>query len=297
MSQIKTVTTSAGENKISFDAFYAYVWIKNTGDADVYVADYSGASAGDEDTAVLPAGEATRLTVKTQDVYVYGATTIEAHAQNFSDVPFGWSEGTGGGGSDITVESLSVTENGVYTAPSGKAYSPVTVSVQSSALDTIDAVDYVTTSDNGAVGFDINVDTDDVIEMDIAPINFSRSENAIAGKSGESEIYITGSEPYTPSEWQYLQFTQDMDTSAITANERRVFKFYATDDININLGFYSGSLYAYMKIYGITIKRNGTAIYNFVPAKFSSTNKGILYDTLSHTVYGSTTGTDYTAGA
>lgn len=35
----------------------------------------------------------------------------------------------GGGGGDITVESLSVTENGTYTAPSGKAYSPVSVNV------------------------------------------------------------------------------------------------------------------------------------------------------------------------
>ncbi len=31
---------------------------------------------------------------------------------------------------DITTESLNVTENGTYTAPSGKAYSPVTVEVQ-----------------------------------------------------------------------------------------------------------------------------------------------------------------------
>ena len=36
--------------------------------------------------------------------------------------------GSGGGG-DITVESLSVTENDTYTAPAGKAYSPVTVNV------------------------------------------------------------------------------------------------------------------------------------------------------------------------
>lgn len=35
-----------------------------------------------------------------------------------------------GGGGDITVESLSVTQNGTYTAPQGKAYTPVTVSVQ-----------------------------------------------------------------------------------------------------------------------------------------------------------------------
>lgn len=35
----------------------------------------------------------------------------------------------GGGGSSITVEPLTVTENGTQTAPSGKAYSPVTVNV------------------------------------------------------------------------------------------------------------------------------------------------------------------------
>lgn len=33
------------------------------------------------------------------------------------------------GGSGVTVEPLSVTQNGTYTAPSGKAYSPVTVNV------------------------------------------------------------------------------------------------------------------------------------------------------------------------
>ena len=38
----------------------------------------------------------------------------------------------GGGGGDITVEALSATENGTYTAPSGKAYSPVTVAVPNS---------------------------------------------------------------------------------------------------------------------------------------------------------------------
>lgn len=35
----------------------------------------------------------------------------------------------GGGGSSVTVEPLTVTENGTTTAPSGKAYSPVTVDV------------------------------------------------------------------------------------------------------------------------------------------------------------------------
>lgn len=38
-----------------------------------------------------------------------------------------------GGGGDISVESLTATENKVYTAPTGKAYSPVTVSVPTPA--------------------------------------------------------------------------------------------------------------------------------------------------------------------
>lgn len=44
----------------------------------------------------------------------------------------------GGGGGDVSVESLSITENGTYTASSGHAYSPVIVSVSSSAEDGTD---------------------------------------------------------------------------------------------------------------------------------------------------------------
>ena len=38
----------------------------------------------------------------------------------------------GGGGGDITVESKSISANGTFTAPPGKAYSPVTVNVPNS---------------------------------------------------------------------------------------------------------------------------------------------------------------------
>lgn len=37
-----------------------------------------------------------------------------------------------GGGSSVTVEPLTVTQNGTTTAPSGKAYSPVTTNVPNS---------------------------------------------------------------------------------------------------------------------------------------------------------------------
>lgn len=47
--------------------------------------------------------------------------------------------GGGGGGGGATVEPLSVTENGTYTAPSGKAYSPVNVNVSSEPDMTVTA--------------------------------------------------------------------------------------------------------------------------------------------------------------
>lgn len=53
---------------------------------------------------------------------------------------------SGGGGGDITVEALSVTENGSYSA-SGKAYSPVTVNVPNS----YSASDEGKVVDNGAL--------------------------------------------------------------------------------------------------------------------------------------------------
>ena len=41
--------------------------------------------------------------------------------------------GGGGGGSGITVEPITITQNGTTAAPDGKAYSPVTVNVPLSA--------------------------------------------------------------------------------------------------------------------------------------------------------------------
>lgn len=50
-------------------------------------------------------------------------------AKNMANLPTAIS--TISTGSSTTIEALTVTENGTYTAPSGKAYSPVTVNVSS----------------------------------------------------------------------------------------------------------------------------------------------------------------------
>lgn len=55
--------------------------------------------------------------------------------------PFSYLMGTkAAGGGGVTVEPISITENGVKTAPAGKAYSPVTVNVPTPSADlTIEA--------------------------------------------------------------------------------------------------------------------------------------------------------------
>ena len=124
------------ETKIEFDATYQFCWLKNIGTGDCYVSDHPNIVAEDDDVALLPPGEAVRMPMYNNAVYVLGDTVIEAHAQNFSDAPFE--------GNNISVVSLSVTENGTYTAPSGTAYSPVAVNVPSSAdIGIMDETAYV----------------------------------------------------------------------------------------------------------------------------------------------------------
>lgn len=66
-------------------------------------------------------------------------------------------EAGGGGGGDITVESLTVTENDTYTAPEGKAYSPVIVNVPVGGPGSFELLDTITVAEAvNAIKLDIN---------------------------------------------------------------------------------------------------------------------------------------------
>ena len=108
--------------------------------------------AGAENVTAIPAGESVMITAETDTVYILSAgTTAEVHGQGFAESPFldNYSEG---GGASITVESLSVTDNGVYTAQTGKAYSPVTVNVSGAEIITRAAWDLLTEEQKQAKG-------------------------------------------------------------------------------------------------------------------------------------------------
>lgn len=133
MSKVKTITVTSTEQEITLDATYQFMWFRNLGDNDCYVSDHSGIVVGADDVALCKAGECVRITLpqapmsnKAYIKAVDGSNTVEIHAQNFSDKPTAKT----GKGSGVVVEALTVDTNGVYTAPTGKAYSPVTVDVQ-----------------------------------------------------------------------------------------------------------------------------------------------------------------------
>lgn len=131
MSKIIPVSITTTEQAVTLDATYQFAWLRNMGENDCLLSDHSDIVAGDDDVMTVKAGESGRIATSGRAVYIKtvdGTSTGEIHAQNFSDAPFK-SKGKGGGQS-ITVEPLIVTDNGVYTAPTGKAYSPVTVDVE-----------------------------------------------------------------------------------------------------------------------------------------------------------------------
>lgn len=92
----------------------------------------------------------------------------------------------------ITVESKSITENGTYTAPAGKAYSPVTVNVEGGGGDFSTAEVVVTNpaTVHEIVSFIAPVIINDKIETGFDVGNNTITETIVLYK-GSCEIYTT----------------------------------------------------------------------------------------------------------
>ena len=319
------------ETKIEFDATYQFCWLKNIGTGDCYVSDHPNIVAEDDDVAFLPTGEAVLMPMYNNAVYVLGDTVIEAHAQNFSDSPFAWNEA---GGSDVSVVSLSVNENGTYTAPSGTAYSPVTVSVSpnvgtktitqdgtynasSDNLDgyasvTVDTayhlpdgytqLDYVECPSSGQAGFVVSsysFRVYDIHECKTMPFEV-QNEGAFAGTVGLMELYYSGGYADIYGNATNLLGSQAAETGKAYYH-KALYTGNASD--NITIGYYRygsypfrGRIY-YYKIYRITKSEGIELIYNFIPCVRDADGKVGFYETVNDTFCSSTTGTEFAAPA
>ena len=167
---------------------------------------------------------------KPTDEVVNGSTFFEIDTSKkymFDEQNQNWIEQSsgGGGGSDITVESLSVTENGTYTAPTGKAYSPVTVNVESGGgveYTKLEHKEYVYNLANDTTFNEITpsttvqtISSTENIDIDIPAVDLD-SYDIIAITSGYVEPVYSTDTPTTPFEKKvccnYIsQFTRGED--------------------------------------------------------------------------------------
>lgn len=127
MSEIRT----NGETRIEFKSHYQYVWLKNIGTGDCYVSDKPHIQAEADGVSFLPVGGIVMITMLDKDIYVFGDTVVECHAQEYASCPFG-EVGGSGGGSEAVLGPKSVTQNGDYYAVDDEldGYSSVSVNVE-----------------------------------------------------------------------------------------------------------------------------------------------------------------------
>ena len=190
MANVKTITATTTESTVEFSATYQFMWFRNFGENDCYICTYSGIVANADDVTLLKAGEVARLTLPqspaTSKAYIKavdGSNTVEVHAQNFSDCPF---KKLAKGGEEIEVIALNVTENDTYTAPTGTAYSPVTVSVPTGAEIILKSDwDNMTTAQKQAKG---------LVAIQDASTGFKRGEFVNGADYVPKNIYIPNSD-------------------------------------------------------------------------------------------------------
>jgi len=121
----------------------------------------------------------------------------------------------GGGGGNITVEPLSVTENDTYTAPTGKAYSPVTVNVSGGSSEFSTAAITVTISSNTepwlAEPYPIQIISDTLIPM-MGIINDDTYD--IVLYQGSAPLYVFTKDPITvySGAFEVLSSTSDPES-------------------------------------------------------------------------------------
>ena len=86
---IKTVITGSGINKIKFDRFYRYFWIKNVGTIAITVSSLSTISENGDNAAKITPSDCCMIENYDNDsVYILGESTVEIHASDLPNCPF-----------------------------------------------------------------------------------------------------------------------------------------------------------------------------------------------------------------
>lgn len=253
-------------------------------------------------TASVTTKAAATITPTTTDqtiasgTYLTGAQTIKGDSNLVAEnivsgkTIFGvaGSATTGGGGSDVTVEALTVTQNGTYTAPSGKAYSPVTVNVVSSGSS---GSTNVYQDENGY----IVLDPDGLPTASEKQINFIDYDGTIRYSYTKSEFAQLSTLPANPSHsglvaqgWNWTLAEIQAQLTAMPDAPVWVGQMYitASGDTEIDITLTDSN---FLSPY-LTIAVNGTVVVDWGDNTATNTITGTSNSTLVYTqhVYGQT---------
>lgn len=212
------------------------------------------------------------------------------------------------GSPKMILSTLNATDNGTYNAPTGTAYSSVSVNVHSSDTPQLPtgytAIDYAEFPSDGQAGFELGsykLKAFHIVETKTMPYIVSDGdEHAFAGDGTALELYYDDGKTkvYGNSSTDYLgQRDASVNNiyyhrALVTSDSGRVF----------NLGYYRRNQYEfrgrmyYMRIYdGKNESASIGMLYNFIPCIQDSTSKVGFYDTVNDNFYSSTTGTEFVA--
>ena len=221
---------------------------------------------------------------------------------------------TPGGGESISVEALSVTENGTYTAPTGKAYSPVAVDVSSvfeqlptgyTRLNYIGLGDYTSASNNAYIDIDVKPVTGLLMNETLEySQNFDQSaDHCLFGCADQT----SGGQPMsmwteTDKKWLYRfdrysgtggwdcggpDYLMDcpLVSSANSNNPIYVLSGFIGDFDPITHPYYSMP----HEIYKVTVTNpDGTTVRYMLPCRQNSSGELGLYDLVSDRFFGIT---------
>lgn len=214
----------------------------------------------------------------------------------------------------IPTTTLSVTENGTYSAPTGTAYSSVSVNVSgggggggSTLPSGYTQIEYVECPSSGQTGFaitDYSVIAYDILESLTMPYQLSSDESAFAGIADSVELYYHNDSALNWIDGSEIWVFDYQERPSVQAYEQYYHKTMVGSDFsgNFTVGYYKlGSEQFVGRIYKFKIYRTSdlyndiSVIHNFVPCIRDSDDKVGMYDIVDEVFYSSTTGTEFVA--
>lgn len=213
--------------------------------------------------------------------------------------------GKAAGGQSITVEALSVTENGTYTAPGSKAYSPVTVNVSGGGdnilPDAYKEVEYIQTSGTQYVEIYYRVQVDDEITVTTMLTEQTTAERGFAGYCenhspanyywelcyNEANLGYSSFPPGYNVPFRMVNISGNGKNISPNTKNTLVCKFATVSLLEkFYVGLYKTNAYNFTgRIYRFTIKRNGYKTLNLVPCYRVSDNVVGLFDLVRQAFY------------